>query len=48
MLSQSRISEGLDVDVLFVGNAAAIAADLLATKTSHFKLAVAHLELSIN
>jgi hypothetical protein len=44
MLSQSTISEALEVDVLFVGNLAAIAADLLATKTARFKLAVTHLD----
>jgi hypothetical protein len=47
MLSQSTITEVHELDVLFVGNLAAIAADLLSAKTSRYKLAVAHLHSQI-
>lgn len=47
MLSQSTITEVYEWDVLFVGNLAAIAGDILACKTNHYKLGVVHLESEI-
>lgn len=47
MLSQSTITEVHELDVLLIGNLAAIAADILAAKTSRYKLGVAHLETQL-
>jgi hypothetical protein len=47
MLSQSTITEVYELDVLLVGNLAAIAGSILAAKTSRYKLGAAHLEAEV-